>query len=192
MQPRVRALGKKDGISMKTDSFIDSDTAEKLKAGGQKAKGFIDEFKAFATKGNALDLAIGVVMGTAFNAIITSLVTNIIMPLLSLVIGRINISGLTFTIKAGLVGMKDIDLPYGLFLQAVLNFVAIAFSLFLVVKLFTKLRSKDEKVEEAAPEPSESEKLLGEIRDILKESRVVPASGASADTTSAGADTAND
>lgn len=167
------ARRKRTVIYMKADNFIDSDTAEKLKEGGKKAKGFIDEFKAFATKGNALDLAIGVVMGTAFNAIITSLVSNIIMPLLSLVIGRINISSLTFTIKTGFVGMNDIDLPYGLFLQAVLNFITIAFSLFLVVKLFSRLHFNGGKSEEPEPQPTESEKLLGEIRDILKENREV-------------------
>lgn len=167
------ARRKRTVIYMKADDFIDSDTAEKLKEGGKKAKGFIEEFKAFATKGNVLDLAIGVVMGTAFNTIITSLIENIITPLLSLVIGRVNIPNLTFTIKAGFVGMNDIELRYGQFLQAVLNFITIAFSLFLVVKLFSRLHFKGGKSEEPEPQPTESEKLLGEIRDILKENREV-------------------
>ena len=137
-------------------------------------KKFISEFKEFAMKGNVIDLAVGVIIGGAFNAIISSLVKDIIMPLLSIIIGRVSIADLKCTIP-GLWGSQDITLTYGLFLQAVINFLIIAFSIFLMIKLLNKMHDKLSKdKEEKKPEPaapSNTEVLLSEIRDLLKENQ---------------------
>ena len=137
-------------------------------------KKFISEFKEFAMKGNVIDLAVGVIIGGAFNAIISSLVKDIIMPLLSIILGRVNIADLKCTIP-GLWGSQDITLTYGLFLQAVINFLIIAFSIFLMIKLLNKMHDKLSKdKEEKKPEPaapSNTEVLLSEIRDLLKENQ---------------------
>lgn len=137
-------------------------------------KKFISEFKEFAMKGNVIDLAVGVIIGGAFNAIISSLVKDIIMPLLSIILGRVNIADLKCTIP-GLWGSQDITLTYGLFLQAVINFLIIALSIFLMIKLLNKMHdklSKDKEEKEPEPAaPTNTEVLLSEIRDLLKENR---------------------
>ncbi len=130
------------------------------------------EFREFAMRGNVLDLAVGVVLGGAFSAIITSLVDDIIMPLLSIILGRINIADLKVTIP-GFSGSSAIVLTYGSFLQAVINFIAIAFALFIFIRFINnareRLHPKDEKAEEEMEEPTKSEVLLTEIRDLIKE-----------------------
>lgn len=135
----------------------------------------IAEFREFAEKGNVLDMAVGVVLGGAFSAIIASLVKDIIMPLLSIILGRINIANLRFTIP-GLFGSSPIVLTYGAFLQSVLNFLAIALALFLCIKFVNRakdrLHPKKESAEtKTAAELTKSEILLTEIRDLLKEQR---------------------
>jgi large conductance mechanosensitive channel len=135
-------------------------------------KKFLAEFRDFAMKGNVIDLAVGVIIGGAFNAIISSLVKDIIMPLLGILLGRVNIAGLKFTIYSFL-GPDVIILSYGLFLQSVINFAIIAFSIFLMIKAMNKMqgklskKDKDEKAEEI-PAPTNTEALLMEIRDLLK------------------------
>lgn len=124
-----------------------------------------DEFKKFISRGNVMDLAVGVIMGTAFTKIVTSLVENIITPLLSVITGKVNIADLSVTVTDELV------IPYGLFLQAIIDFLLIAISVFAIVKLINKFKEKFEKeeAEEAAPPaPSKEEELLTEIRDLLK------------------------
>lgn len=140
-------------------------------------KKFLLEFREFATKGNVMDLAIGVIIGGAFSAIVSSLVKDIIMPLLSLLIGRINITDLKAVIP-GLLGGGEITLTYGVFLQAVINFTIVAFFIFLMIKLINKLHKRFTKEKEAAaqaedtPESlSRTEKLLTEIRDLMKETK---------------------
>ena len=128
---------------------------------------FFREFRDFAMKGNVLDLAIGVIIGGAFNTIVSSLVNNILMPLLGIVIGRIDISSLTFTIP-GLLGSKSITLKYGIFLTDVLNFVLVAFSIFLMVKAVNRLHLRSEE-KEAEKKLTRNEQLLTEIRDLLRE-----------------------
>lgn len=140
---------------------------ETIKEGNKKVKKFMGEFRDFAMKGNVVDLAVGVVIGTAFNGIVTALVNNIITPLLSIVIGRIDISSLVAVITPGIKGFNAITLKYGLFLQALLNFLAISFSIFIVIKVLDKLHIMEAK--KAPPEPTNSEKLLEEIRDILRQ-----------------------
>lgn len=121
------------------------------------------EFKSFAMKGNVLDLAVAVVIGAAFGKIVTSLVNDIIMPLVGLLSGGINLKGLTFI-------YRDVNLNYGLFLQSVVDFFIISFSIFMVVRLIGKFRHKDtvkvEVVETPAPAPEVA--LLTEIRDLLR------------------------
>lgn len=125
----------------------------------EKAKSFMDEFKAFALRGNALDLAIGVVIGAAFGAITNSLVDDIITPPLGLLIGGIDFSELAIALG------PEVSITYGLFLEALLNFVIIAFALFLMVKFLNKLAKK----EEAKPATKSAElAVLEEIRDMLK------------------------
>ena len=137
-------------------------------------KKFIEDFKQFALKGNVLDMAVGVIIGGAFGKIVTSLVNDIIMPALSLLTGRVNLSDMAYTLPIG--EMEDgsaIVLKYGLFLQNVLDFLLIALSIFCMVKLIAKLHRKKDAQEEAAPkpEPSKEEVLLTEIRDLLKENK---------------------
>lgn len=126
-------------------------------------KNFISEFKAFALKGNVIDLAVAVVIGTAFGKITASLVNNIIMPLFGVVMGGIDYSG-----KSVMVG--DAEVTYGVFIQSVIEFTIIAFVIFLFVKGFTAMQKKEEAKpeEEKVVEPSEEVKLLREIRDSLK------------------------
>lgn len=124
-------------------------------------KGFLNEFKDFAMKGNVLDLAVGVVMGSAFGTIITSLVEKIIMPLVGIIVGGVNIADLS--VKVG-----NATLGYGAFLQAIINFLIIAFSIFLFVKAINTATSKFKKAEEeAAPAVDPQLELLTEIRDLL-------------------------
>lgn len=135
-------------------------------------KKMIAEFREFASRGNVLDMAVGVVLGGAFSAIIASLVKDIIMPFLSILLGRINIANLRFTIP-GLFGSSAIVLTYGAFLQSVLNFFAIAFALFLCIKFVNRAKEKLSPQKRAAPaeekaELTQSEILLTEIRDLLK------------------------
>lgn len=127
-------------------------------------KKFIQEFRDFAVKGNAFDLAIGVIIGAAFSAIVNSLVKDILMPLLSIVFGQINITDLKLVIR-GIPGSSKIVISYGSFLQAVINFLIIAFCIFLMVKAITRLHQK--KVEASKPDPSLV--VLTEIRDLLQE-----------------------
>ena len=124
-------------------------------------KKFIAEFKEFAFKGNMLDLAIGMVIATAFNAIVKSIVDSLIMPIFGAILGGQDLSTRYFEIN-------DVAIYYGAFLQALVDFLIIAFCLFLVVKMINKFK-KQPKVEEPAPAPKPDDiVLLEEIRDLLK------------------------
>ncbi|MBS5886183.1 MAG: large-conductance mechanosensitive channel protein MscL [Clostridium sp.] len=139
----------------------------------EKGKKFISEFKDFAMKGNVLDLAIGVIIGGAFNKIVSSLVKDIIMPPIGLITGGVNFSELAYVLKPGEGGNDPVTLNYGLFIQNIVDFLIIALSIFIFIKIVKKLNSKSE--EEAKKEEEEEEKkltveqeLLTEIRDLLK------------------------
>ncbi|VYU63713.1 large-conductance mechanosensitive channel protein MscL [Clostridium tertium] len=138
----------------------------------EKGKKFIQEFKEFAMKGNVLDLAIGVVMGGAFNKIVSSLVENIIMPIVGFLIGGVKFEELTYTFSSGL---GKAEIKYGIFIQSVVDFIIIAFSIFVFIKVVAKLnRKKDEDVTEEVPaevELTAEQVLLTEIRDILRDSK---------------------
>lgn len=128
----------------------------------------IKEFKEFAVKGNVIDLAVGVIIGSAFGKIVASLVANIIMPLLGLLIGGVSFSSLSIQLgNAGIDG-KAAVLEYGIFLQSVFDFVIIAFSIFLFVKAINAAKKKEEAKPEAPAAPSSEVALLTEIRDALR------------------------
>ena len=121
----------------------------------------LKEFRDFALRGNVIDLAVAVVIGAAFTAIINSLVNDIIMPLVGAILG-----GLDFTTLA--ITFGNANITYGNFIQAIINFIIVAFVLFLVVRSINRLQKKKEAAPPAPPEPSAEEKLLAEIRDLLK------------------------
>ncbi len=136
---------------------------------------FFSEFKEFIMRGNIMDMAVGVVVGTAFSAIVTSLVNDIIMPAVSLLTGTVNIASLAVTVPNPLdLDETLISLNYGNFLQQVINFLIIAFSIFCVVKAMNAAKAKlfkaaSQKKEEQNDLPPTQEQLLAEIRDLLKE-----------------------
>lgn len=129
-------------------------------------KNFIQEFKVFALKGNVVDLAVAVVVGAAFGRIVSSLVENIVMPLVGALIGGINFTTLTFTVGEAVV-------TYGVFLQSIFDFVVIALAVFVAIRMLARLKKKEEEkpVEEKVAKPSEEVQLLQEIRDALTQSR---------------------
>lgn len=123
----------------------------------------LKEFRDFLLRGNVLDLAVAVVIGAAFGAVITSLVNDIIMPLVGVLLGGVDFTTLSFQVG-------DATVAYGLFIQAIINFIIIGAAIFFVVKSANKLfATKEEAAPAAPPEPSAEEKLLAEIRDLLKE-----------------------
>lgn len=143
-------------------------------------KKFMEEFKAFAMRGNVLDLAVGVVIGGAFGNITTSLVNDIIMPVISILTGGVDFSAWKLVLKeaaldaAGEVASAEIAINFGNLIAVVLDFIIIAFAVFCLVKGINKLHRKKEEApapEPAPPAPSAEEVLLTEIRDLLKEKR---------------------
>jgi len=128
-------------------------------------KGFIEEFKAFAVKGNVIDLAVAVVIGAAFGKIVSSLVANIIMPLVGVLLGGLSFAGMSYKVGEAMI-------TYGVFLQSVVDFVIVALVIFMVVKMLNKAQSlgaeEEEKAEEVPAEPTEEVKILREIRDSLR------------------------
>lgn len=127
-------------------------------------KKFMEEFKQFIARGNVMDMAVGVIIGGAFSAITTSLINDIIMPILGIFTGSISFAALSVTINGAVIA-------YGNFIQAVLNFLVMAFVVFCLIKTINRFHRKKEQPEAppAPPEPSAEEKLLAEIRDLLKE-----------------------
>ncbi len=132
------------------------------------------EFKEFAIKGNVFDMAVGIIIGTAFTKVVSSFVKDIFMPVLSLFTGDINFTNLSFVLKeeqkdgAGVVTQELVAISYGSFIQIAIDFLIIAFCIFLVVRVFNKLKRKAEVVEVVeVPTPRDIE-LLSEIRDLLK------------------------
>ncbi len=121
----------------------------------------IKEFKEFISRGNVIDLAVGIIIGTAFKAIVSSLVNDIIMPVVGILIGGISFAEMNVTIGSAVVN-------YGLFIQAVIDFLIISFVIFLMVKGINQFRKKKDEEPAAPPEPAKEEVLLTEIRDLLK------------------------
>src|SRR5664280_272816 len=129
----------------------------------------VDEFKAFAMKGNVVDLAIGIIIGAAFGKIVTSMVADIIMPPLGLLIGGVNFTDLKVVLKTAVDATHPaVTWNYGNFLQVCFDFLIIGFSVFLVIKAIVIARRKEEAAPAAPPAPTKEEILLTEIRDLLK------------------------
>jgi large conductance mechanosensitive channel len=131
--------------------------------------GFIKEFKEFAMRGNVVDLAVAVIIGGAFGKIVTSFVNDILMPPIGLLLGNVNFKDLKLIMQAATETTTAVTWNYGSFIQNIIDFIIIAFSIFLMIKAMTRVQKK--KAEEPAPappEPTNEEKLLTEIRDLLK------------------------
>jgi large conductance mechanosensitive channel len=126
--------------------------------------GMLKEFRDFAVKGNVADMAVGIIIGGAFGGIVKSLVDDILTPPLGLLIGGVDFKGLKVNLPQVLEGMPMVTINYGSFIQTIVNFVIIAFALFMIVKAMNKVRTKAE----AAPATPADVALLTEIRDILK------------------------
>lgn len=136
-------------------------------------KGIVAEFKEFITRGNVMDMAVGIIVGGAFTAIVTSLVNDLLMPVIGVLFGGLDFSTLKYVVRAAdeAAGIEEAAIKYGSFIQAIVNFLLIAVVIFLMVKGINKMRRKKEEPAPAPapdPEPSEEVKLLTEIRDALK------------------------
>ena len=130
--------------------------------------GMMKEFKQFAMRGNVMDMAIGIVIGAAFGKIVSSLVGDVIMPPIGLLLGGVDFSSLAWTIKEGSEGVEPILLKYGIFINTIIDFIIIAFAIFIVVKGINSMKKKEEEKPAAPPAPSKEEVLLAEIRDELR------------------------
>ena len=125
-------------------------------------KNFLKELKAFAVKGNVVDLAVAVIIGGAFGAIVTSFVNDLVMPLIGAIFSVPDFSTLSFTVNGTAIMI-------GLFIQAVVNFLIVALSIFIMVRALNRFKKKEEAAPQTPPAPSKEELLLTEIRDLLKE-----------------------
>lgn len=138
-------------------------------------KKFISEFKEFISRGNVIDLAVGIIIGSAFTAIVNSLVNQVVMPPIGYILGRVDFSDLKFPLKAATADDPGVYISWGSFVQQCVNFLIIAFVVFCMVKLINRLkRTKVEEIVETKPvepELSAELKMLTEIRDLLKDSR---------------------
>lgn len=139
----------------------------------------LKEFREFAMRGNVVDLAIGVIIGTAFGAIVNSLVADLFMPIIGLITGGIDFSKMTYVLAPAVMDAMDpskvakaaVEIRYGQFIQFVINFAIVAFAMFMVVKGMNSMRKKEAEAPAAPPAPTPQEKLLVEIRDLLAKGR---------------------
>ncbi|MCB1582324.1 MAG: large-conductance mechanosensitive channel protein MscL [Marinicella sp.] len=131
--------------------------------------GMMAEFKKFAVKGNVMDMAVGIIIGAAFGKIVSAFVNGVMMPPLGLLIGGVDFSDLVLVLKPATETAEAVTLQWGAFLQTTIDFLIIAFAVFMMVKFMNNLQKKEEEQPAAPPEPSNEEKLLTEIRDLLKD-----------------------
>lgn len=129
---------------------------------------FLDEFKTFAMKGNMIDMAVGIIIGGAFGKIISSLVADIIMPPIGALLGGVNFTDLKLTIKAATDSAEAVTWNYGNFIQVAIDFLIIAFAVFMLVKAINSMKKKEEAAPAAPPAPTRDQELLVEIRDLLR------------------------
>lgn len=132
----------------------------------------LKEFKTFAVKGNVVDMAVGIIIGAAFGKIVSSFVGDIIMPPLGVLIGGVDFTDLAITLKAAEGDLPAVVLAYGKFIQSIIDFLIVAFAIFMGIKVINRLKHEEVVVEEAPvepPAPTNEEVLLSEIRDLLKE-----------------------
>ena len=130
-------------------------------------KGFMSEFKQFAMRGNVVDMAVGIIIGVAFGKIVSSLVADVIMPPLNMVMGKIDLTNLSVTLREASEGVEAVVINYGPFLQSVLDFIIVAFVIFCVIKGMNSMKKKEEAKPEAKAVLSKEAQLLAEIRDAL-------------------------
>lgn len=144
---------------------------ELLKKARGKSSGFRKEFTDFINRGNVMDLAVGIIIGSAFTAIVTSIVNDIVMPLISLIGGGFDFTTLSVTIPNLFGGEGGATITYGNFIQNVINFLLIALVIFILIKLINKLHRKKEEAPAEAPKEDENTVLLREIRDLMKKKK---------------------
>jgi large conductance mechanosensitive channel len=128
----------------------------------------IKEFKEFSMRGNVLDLAVGIIIGGAFGKIVSSLVNDVIMPPIGVMLGGVDFSNLGITIKEAAEGAPAVILKYGMFINTIIDFLIVAFAIFLLIKGVNSLKKKEAEAPAAPAAPPRQEVLLGEIRDLLK------------------------
>ncbi len=128
----------------------------------------LKEFKAFASRGNVIDMAVGIIIGAAFGKIVSSFVADIIMPPIGIILGGVNFSDLSFVLLAAQGDAPAVVIAYGQFIQTVVDFTIIAFAIFMGLKAINSLKRKEEEAPKAPPAPTKDQELLSEIRDLLK------------------------
>lgn len=131
-------------------------------------KAFLQEFKDFAMKGNVVDMAVGIIIGGAFGKIVSSMVSDVMMPPIGLLLGGVDFSNLAFTLKAATPEAEAVTVKYGLFLNSLISFVIVAFAIFLLIKGLNSLKKKEAAAPSAPPAPTKEQILLTEIRDALR------------------------
>jgi large conductance mechanosensitive channel len=129
----------------------------------------IKEFREFAVKGNVVDMAVGIIIGAAFGKIVSSLVGDVVMPPIGVLLGGVDFSSLAITVKQATEGAPAVVIGYGKFIQTVVDFTIVAFAMFVVIKAINAVKRKEEEAPKAPAEPPAQEKLLMEIRDLLKQ-----------------------
>lgn len=132
---------------------------------------FVNEFREFISRGNVVDLAVGVIIGSSFTAIVNSLVNDIFMPFIGMILGKIDFTGLKYVFTPASEGVEEAAIYYGNFIQSAVNFLIVAFVLFLTVKAMNKFNRKKEEAPAEPAAPAEDVVLLTEIRDLLKENK---------------------
>ncbi|GGU63289.1 large-conductance mechanosensitive channel [Pseudomonas laurentiana] len=130
--------------------------------------GVLSEFKAFAVKGNVVDMAVGIIIGAAFGKIVSSFVGDVVMPPIGLLIGGVDFSDLVVTLKAAEGDVPAVVMAYGKFIQTIIDFIIVAFAIFIGVKVINRLKREEAVAPSAPPVPTKEEELLTEIRDLLK------------------------
>ena len=130
--------------------------------------GMMSEFKSFAMRGNVVDMAVGIVIGGAFGKIVSSFVSDVLMPPIGLMMGGVDFTDLSIVLQAATEGVEAVTLNYGSFIQTVVDFIIIAFAIFMVIKTMNNMKKKEEEKPAAPPAPSAEVELLTEIRDSLK------------------------
>ena len=130
--------------------------------------GVLNEFKAFAVKGNVVDMAVGIIIGAAFGKIVTSFVGDLVMPPIGMLIGGVDFSDLVITLKAAEGEIPAVVLAYGKFIQTIIDFIIVALAIFVGVKAINRLKREEAVAPSLPPVPTKEEELLGEIRDLLK------------------------
>ena len=128
----------------------------------------MSEFKDFAMRGNVVDMAVGIIIGAAFGKIVSSFVADVVMPPIGVLIGGVDFTNLAVTIQDATAEAEAVTIKYGAFIQTVFDFLIVAFAIFMAIKFMNSLKKKEEEAPAAPPEPSAEEKLLTEIRDLLK------------------------